>query len=564
MIAPSTAAELARARGLAERAELPWIDLDAETIEPEAAALIPLDLMTEALAVPFSWDGSTLRVAIADPSTRQELAQQVGIPMDFVVASRAAVMNVLGSLRQARRSSGALIAVEQPRDGEGTEHALIARAVEAGATDLHFVPCEAGLTVRARIDGLLRTIGRIPSAAGAASVSRLEVQSHLDISEHRRSQEGRMSLASSSGREFDIRVTTFPTVAGEGAALRILERTGGPPTLTEIGFSPALQLSLERVVNERRGALLVTGPTSSGKSTTIHAALADIARPELNVITVEDPVEYRLDGTYQIEVNPHVGLTFEAALRSILRTDPDVIAVGEMRDLATATTTLKAALSGSFVLSPAAITRLLDMGVEPYVAAATLTAVIAQRLVRRLCVHCRVRYVPTRAERADLGSTTTRSCSEPSVAGSATAATSARSPSTNSCSWTTCSGSSHSHARPTTRSSRSRPPQECARSGTTGSRKRSPGRPRSKSSLVQRSPPTPGRSCGNRIVPRLNGAARGERVLPARRFHNGFIPGSWTASRQRVSEEEPRLSGASRRADDGTRTHDLLHGKQTL
>ncbi len=407
---PSTTAELARARGLAERADLPWIDLDAETIQPEAAALIPLELMTSALAVPYSFDGSTLRVAIADPSTRQELEQQVGTPIDFAVASRAAVMNVLGSLRQARRSSGTLIAVERPREGDGAEHVLIGRAVEAGATDVHFVPCEAGLTVRARIDGALRPIGQIPVDASAPTVTRLKVQSHLDISDHRRSQEGRLSFTSGSGREFDIRVTTFPTVAGEGAALRILERTGRPPTLTEIGLSPALQLSLERVVNERRGALLVTGPTNSGKSTTIHAALVDLVRPELNVVTVEDPVEYRLDGIYQIEVNPHVDLTFESALRSILRTDPDVIAVGEMRDLATATTTLKAALSGSFVLStlhtsdaPAAITRLLDMGIEPYVAAATLTAVIAQRLVRRLCVHCRARYAPLPAEREDLG-----------------------------------------------------------------------------------------------------------------------------------------------------------------
>ena len=410
MITTTTTAELARARGLAERADLPWIDLEAETIEPEAAALIPLELMTSALAVPYGFDGPRLRVAIADPSTRQELVQQVEIPLDFAVASRAAVMNVLSSLRQARRTSGTLIAVERSSGGDGSEHVLIGRAVEAGATDLHFVPCEAGLAVRARIDGVLRPIGQIEPEAGAATMTRLKVESHLDISEHRRSQEGRMSLTSDSGRQFDIRVTTIPTVAGEGAALRILERTGRPPTLTEIGLSPVLQLSLERILNERRGALLVTGPTSSGKSTTIHAALADIVRPQLNVVTVEDPVEYLLDGIYQIEVNPHVDLTFDSALRSILRTDPDVVAVGEMRDLATATTTLKAALSGSFVLStlhtsdaPAAITRLLDMGVEPYVAAATLTAVIAQRLVRRLCVHCCVRYVPTSIETAELG-----------------------------------------------------------------------------------------------------------------------------------------------------------------
>jgi type II secretory ATPase GspE/PulE/Tfp pilus assembly ATPase PilB-like protein len=219
-------------------------------------------------------------------------------------------------------------------------------------------------------------------------------------------------MTTASGREFDIRITTIPTVAGEGAALRILERTQKAPTLTEIGLAPALQLALERIVNRRRGALLVTGPTGSGKSTTIHAALTDIARPELNVITVEDPVEYRLDGIYQIEVNPHADVTFESGLRSILRSDPDVIAVGEMRDLQTAAMTLKAALTGSFVLStlhttdaPAALTRLQDMGVEPYVTAATVTAVLAQRLVRRLCVHCRARYEvpPDEARELELG-----------------------------------------------------------------------------------------------------------------------------------------------------------------
>jgi len=180
--------------------------------------------------------------------------------------------------------------------------------------------------------------------------------------------------------------------------------------LTEIGLSNDVQLELERVLNTRRGALVVTGPTGSGKSTTIYAALADIARPELNVVTVEDPVEYRLNGVYQIEVNPHADVTFESALRSTLRSDPDIVAVGEMRDLATASTTLKAALTGSFVMStlhtpdaPSALTRLLDMGVEPYITSATLGAVLAQRLVRRLCIHCRQRAHPTRSEVAELG-----------------------------------------------------------------------------------------------------------------------------------------------------------------
>ena len=266
------------------------------------------------------------------------------------------------------------------------------------------------MKVRARIDGVLRQIGDVPTFTAPAAISRLKVNAQLDVSEHRRSQEGRMTLTLQSGRFFDVRITTLPTVKGEGAALRILERSVRAPSLTDIGFSDDLQLALERVLNTRRGALLVTGPTGSGKSTTIYAALNDLAGPDVNLVTVEDPVEYRLDGAYQIEVDPHVERTFESALRSILRSDPDIVAVGEMRDRVTATTTLKAALAGAFVLStlhtrdaPSAMTRLLDMGVEAYLTAATVSAVIAQRLARRLCVHCRERYVAAPAEAAELG-----------------------------------------------------------------------------------------------------------------------------------------------------------------
>jgi type IV pilus assembly protein PilB len=405
--------ELARARSLAERSDLPWIDLDAELVDPTAARALPLELLAEACAIPYALEGRTLKVALANPGTQAMIEQAADGPVEFVIASRAAVGNLIGSLRQAQKHSGTLVAVDRLSehiDGpDGVESIFLRRAAEAGATDLHFVPCEDGLMVRTRIDGVLRQIGHVDAAIAQAAMQRLKVLSRLDVSENRRSQEGRMTLSAPSDRVFDVRITTLPTVTGEGAALRILERTRQAPTLTEIGLSDELQLSLEHVLNKRRGALLVTGPTGSGKSTTIHAALADIARPEVNVVTVEDPVEYRLDGVYQLEVNPHLDLTFESALRSILRSDPDVVMVGEMRDRLTATTTLKAALTGSFVLStlhtrdaPSAVTRLLEMGVEPYVTAASVTAVIAQRLVRRLCVHCREHDRATRAEAAEL------------------------------------------------------------------------------------------------------------------------------------------------------------------
>jgi type IV pilus assembly protein PilB len=371
---------------------------------------LPMDLMLSALAVPYAFDGETLKVALADPAARDSVESAVELPVEFVVASRAAVTNLIGSLRQASRRTGSLLAFERVSGESDQETFFLSRAAEAGASDVHFVPVGDGLAVRARIDGVLRQIGHISPITAPAAISRLKVQARLDISDQRRSQEGRLKLNTDAGRHFDVRVTTLPTVSGEGAALRIVEQGGRPPTLTEIGLSDDLQLALERVLNVRRGALLVTGPTGSGKSTTIYAALGDIAGPDVNVVTVEDPVEYRLDGVYQLEINPHVDLTFETALRSTMRSDPDVVAVGEMRDLATATTTLKAALTGSFVLStlhtcdaPSAVTRLLDMGVEPYMTAATVTAVIAQRLARRLCVHCREHYRPSAAEADELG-----------------------------------------------------------------------------------------------------------------------------------------------------------------
>jgi len=410
-VAPAST-ELARARGLAARRRLPWVDLDGGGIDPRATAEIPLALMTRFLAVPYAFGENGLKVALADPAVGPLLATEMLVPLEFVVAPRASVTNLLDSLRQARRRPGSLIGIPLvPELGPEPELALLARAADAGATDLHFIPTEWGLSVRARVDGALREIGKIEgSDAATAAVSRLKVRGRLDIGEHRRAQEGRMRLVTGADREFDIRLTLIPTVAGEGAAARFLEHNAKPPSLSEVGMSVDHQLQLERIVNRRRGALLVTGPTGSGKSTTIHAALMDIAIPELDIVTVEDPVEYRFDGIYQIEINPAIGITFESALRTVLRTDPDVVAVGEMRDLVTASTTLKAALSGTFVLStlhtfdaPAAVTRLLDIGVEPYVIAATVSAVVAQRLVRRLCIYCRERRPVTALERVELG-----------------------------------------------------------------------------------------------------------------------------------------------------------------
>jgi type IV pilus assembly protein PilB len=230
--------------------------------------------------------------------------------------------------------------------------------------------------------------------------TRLKVLAKLDIAERRKPQDGRITLgAAAAGRMLDIRVATLPTVEGESVTMRLLDKSREVPTLAEIGLSEDMQQQMSRILAKPTGAMLVTGPTGSGKSTTLYAALAAIKREEINIITVEDPVEYRLGEINQVQINPRAGLTFATALRSILRSDPDVVMVGEIRDGETARISIEAALTGHFVLStlhtndaPSAITRLNEMGVEPFITGAAVSAVLAQRLARRLCAHCAEPY----------------------------------------------------------------------------------------------------------------------------------------------------------------------------
>ena len=262
------------------------------------------------------------------------------------------------------------------------------------------------MVVRFRIDGVLRVAQTIPKRLTAGVTTRLKVLAKLDIAERRKPQDGRISLkAAAAGRLLDIRVATLPTVDGEAVTMRLLDKSRKAPTLEELGMSDAMRAQLAEIVARPTGALLVTGPTGSGKSTTLYAALAQINRPEINIITVEDPVEYRLDGVNQVQINVRAGVTFANALRSILRSDPDVVMVGEIRDGETARISIEAALTGHLVLStmhtndaPGALTRLNEMGVEPFITAAAVSAVLAQRLARKLCPHCAEPYTPSHEE----------------------------------------------------------------------------------------------------------------------------------------------------------------------
>ena len=256
-------------------------------------------------------------------------------------------------------------------------NSIILQAAEDGASDIHFDPHDDALVVRSRVDGVLHELQRIPKRLAPGVTTRLKVLAKLDIAERRKPQDGRISLnAKAAGRLLDIRVAVLPTVEGEGVVMRLLDKSKRPPTLAELGLSDEMRAVFEEIVVKPTGALLVTGPTGSGKSTTLYASLNEINRPEINIITVEDPVEYRLAGLNQVQVNLRAGMTFSAALRSILRSDPDVVMVGEIRDAETAKMAIEAALTGHFVLStlhtndaPSALTRLNEMGVEPFLTA---------------------------------------------------------------------------------------------------------------------------------------------------------------------------------------------------
>jgi len=277
---------------------------------------------------------------------------------------------------------------------------LVRDAHDAGASDIHLEATQDGLAVRFRLDGVLCPAPEPASQLQHAVVSRIKLLADLDISERRRPQDGRIRVRLET-RELDLRVSTVPTIHGESVVLRLLDRGGRPVSLAELGLSPAMLTSFERLTQRSHGMVLVSGPTGSGKTTTLYAAIQARARSAEKIITVEDPIEYQLPGITQVPVHRQTGVTFATALRAILRQDPDVLMIGEMRDEETAEIAVQAAMTGHLVFTtvhtndaPGAVPRLLDLGVPPYLVGATLEAVLAQRLVRRVCPNCRVEYEP--------------------------------------------------------------------------------------------------------------------------------------------------------------------------
>jgi type IV pilus assembly protein PilB len=432
LVAEGIASSEGIARILAARHNLPLVDLALVPggVDRKAAAEVPLHVLERVVAIPYQRDGDVLKVAVADPANLHgidELRLAVRGPVEIGVGSRDELLLEIRKLARASEAFGARSAVAEEMDDEAVEddttdleaddgvsdvplvrlvNSILFQAAEDGASDVHFVPQDDSLVVRFRIDGVLQEMQRVPKRMQAGVTTRLKVLAKLDIAERRKPQDGRISLnAAAAGRLLDVRVATLPTVEGETIVMRLLDKSKKPPTLQELGMSEEMRERIAEIVKRPTGALLVTGPTGSGKSTTLFACLNQINRPEINIITVEDPVEYRLPGINQVQINQRAGLTFAAALRSILRSDPDVVMVGEIRDGETAKISIEAALTGHLVLStlhtndaPSALTRLNEMGVEPFLTGAAVSGVLAQRLARKLCTHCCEMYTPSLEE----------------------------------------------------------------------------------------------------------------------------------------------------------------------
>jgi general secretion pathway protein E len=407
----AVAAALAEALGLRLMGET---DLPAE---PVLEDLLPLAYLRRQRAIPIAAHEDRLVLAMADPLDRDAegaIAFMTERPVVRMVAAErdldAAFARVYGSHDRAERTP----LIESSQHDEGEEDAdrlrdlaseapivrlverLIARAVEEEASDIHIEPAESAVHVRLRRDGVLSLAETLPITVRAAVASRIKIMARLNIAERRLPQDGRIRLAV-RGRDIDLRVSTMPTLYGESVVLRILDRAALRLDLGMLGLGDDLLAGFRSLLQAPNGIVLVTGPTGSGKTTTLYAGLNALDRTEHKVLTVEDPVEYHLAGVNQIQVNPRIGLTFAAALRSILRQDPDIVMVGEIRDLETAEIAVQASLTGHLVLSTvhtnsaaATLTRLIDMGIERYLLASSLTGVLAQRLVRRPCLRCAV------------------------------------------------------------------------------------------------------------------------------------------------------------------------------
>jgi len=425
-------------RALAIQLDLPFVArIEADSVPRDLVKAIPINFAKQARVLPLGTSGDAVRVAVADPldtAAQDSVAMLLGRPVSPEVSPPQVIVDAINrAYDRASDSHDRLMEDLDTEDLESVAHeleeptdlldaddeapiirlvnSLMFRAVKERASDIHINPEERDISVRYRIDGVLREVIRPPKRFQASIASRIKIMGGLNIAEKRLPQDGRIRIKI-AGRDVDIRLSTIPTANGERIVMRLLDKSAVLLDLGELGFEEWQLKVMDGLITRSHGIVLVTGPTGSGKTTTLYGALAKINSPDLNILTIEDPVEIPLKGVGQVQVNPKIDLTFANGLRSFLRQDPDVIMVGEIRDLATAEIAIQASLTGHLVLSTVhtndaagAITRLADMGVQPFLVASSLVGVLAQRLVRVLCPACKEAYAPTPEELEQAGIT---------------------------------------------------------------------------------------------------------------------------------------------------------------
>ena len=416
-----------------------YVDLSKINIPTELASVVPKNIAKQYQVVPVRLKKDELYLAMSDPlnfyaieEVRKAVRKKV-VPM---VSHSAMVERAIQVLYGNEGAARAIEEMKREAAGQGGNDAqaqdlsfaanqiddtvnnaptirlvnsIIERAITERASDIHLEPRETEMVVRMRIDGLMRTILNVPKDLQSSVISRIKIMSGLDISERRIPQDGRFNVRMKE-KDIDLRVSTLPTVYGEKIVARLLDKSGGNLNKENIGLSGQDMETFDRMIKCRSGVLLIVGPTGSGKSTTMYAMIGELNKPEVNMVTLEDPVEYNIDGVNQVPINEKTGMTFANGLRAILRQDPDIIGVGEIRDGETAEIAMRSAITGHVVISTihtndavGTIERLEDIGVEPYLVASALRGVISQRLVRRICPQCRTAYTPDDEELSELG-----------------------------------------------------------------------------------------------------------------------------------------------------------------
>lgn len=416
------------AEQLAQQFGMPFVDLEDFQVDDELVYQFPVQELFRESVLPLDRDGQRVRVAIADPLNLEALDALTSASGFFLEAVLARVEQIDQKLKDSLGVGGGTVsdlvamssdvadlleAGDDEIDDESQASSVVKlvnefllEAVRQRASDVHIEPEEDALRIRYRVDGILR-IQTMPPEINrfrAAIVSRLKIMARLNIAEKRLPQDGRIKL-NVQGREIDIRLSVIPMLHGEGVVMRLLDKSNASISLEAVQFPADIRHQWNALIRRSHGMVLVTGPTGSGKTTTLYSSLVEVRSAETKIITVEDPVEYNLKGISQIQVQNQIGLSFAAGLRSVLRHDPDVVLIGEIRDAETATSAVQASLTGHLVLSTlhtndaaSAFTRLVDMGIEPYLVASTIEGVLAQRLVRRLCLSCRESYLPASGE----------------------------------------------------------------------------------------------------------------------------------------------------------------------